>query len=319
MDLRPGSFFHPLMSKFMPKMSPYLKALRAPFLAGSVVPVLVGAAFAVTKSTFVLGPFFVTVLGVSALHLGANLLNDYYDARGSDPVNVRLTPFSGGSRVIPNGEIVPGVILSMGLFCFGMALTCGFWLTWAGRPLVLLLGFLGLACGWTYSAPPFQFMSRGWGEVLIFLAFGPLITFGTYYVMSGSLSGTAFALGLPQGFLITAVIWINQFPDYEADREVGKRNLVVRWGPRIARFFYGFIVLSAFLAVLFLISVMALPYLIMLSFIPLPMAFNAMKILWREYQSHERIVPAQAMTIKIMMVHGLLLSLGLILDWVWRG
>jgi len=50
-------------------------------------------------------------------------------------------------------------------------------------------------------------MSRGWGEILIFFAFGPLITLGAHYVNSGALSPEAFALGFPQGFLITGVIW----------------------------------------------------------------------------------------------------------------
>ena len=81
-------------------MKNYIKALRAPFLAGSIVPVLIGSAYAVLQQQFMFLPFLVTVLGVGALHLGSNLINDYYDAKGSDPINIRLTPFSGGSRVI---------------------------------------------------------------------------------------------------------------------------------------------------------------------------------------------------------------------------
>jgi 1,4-dihydroxy-2-naphthoate octaprenyltransferase len=157
-------------------------------------------------------------------------------------------------------------------------------------------------------------MSRGWGEILIFLAFGPLITLGTYYVMSGSLSWPAFALGCPQGFFIAGVIWINQFPDYQADREAGKRNLVVRWGPGISRYFYCIILSLPFISVFFLISVVGISYLIMLSFIAFPLALNAMRILWKEYLSHEGVIPAQALTIQVLIAHGLLFSLGLVLS-----
>jgi 1,4-dihydroxy-2-naphthoate octaprenyltransferase len=159
-------------------------------------------------------------------------------------------------------------------------------------------------------------MSRGWGEVLIFFAFGPLVTLGTYYVMSGSVSWPAFALGFPQGFFIAGVIWINQFPDYEADRDAGKNNLVVRWGPKISRTFYCAILLLAFIFVFFLVSIVGLSYFILLSFIAFPLGLKAMRILWREYLSHEGIIPAQALTIQVLIAHGLLLSLGLVLGRV---
>ena len=94
-------------------MNAYLKALRAPFLTGSLVPVIIGAALAIKESEFVFSYFLVSLIGVAGLHLGANLINDYYDAGGSDPINLRMTPFSGGSRVIQNGEIKPGTVLAM--------------------------------------------------------------------------------------------------------------------------------------------------------------------------------------------------------------
>ena len=251
---------------------------------------------------------------MAALHLAANLLNDYYDAKGSDPINVRLTPFSGGSRVIQNRQVAPWCVLSIALFFYVLSLSAAIWLVFLGRPLVLAIGLIGVAAGWAYSARPLQLMSRGWGEICIFFAFGPFITLGAYYVMSGSLSWSAFALGFPQGFFIAAVIWINQFPDYEADRDAGKKNLVVRLGPKLSRYPYCIIMLAAFIAVIFLIGILGLTYLTMLSFIAFPLAFKAMKILWREYLSYEGLIPAQALTIQTLIAHGVLLSLGLILS-----
>ena len=295
-------------------MNVYIKALRAPFLTGSLIPVIIGAAYGFTDKHFSLLLFLITVLGVAALHLAANLLNDYYDAKGSDPINVRLTPFSGGSRVIQNRQVAPWCVLSIALFFYVLSLSAAIWLVFLGRPLVLAIGLIGVAAGWAYSARPLQLMSRGWGEICIFFAFGPFITLGAYYVMSGSLSWSAFALGFPQGFFIAAVIWINQFPDYEADRDAGKKNLVVRLGPKLSRYPYCIIMLAAFVAVIFLIGIVGLTYLAMLSFIAFPLAFKAMKILWREYLSYEGLIPAQALTIQTLIAHGVLLSLGLVLS-----
>ena len=295
-------------------MNVYLKTLRAPFLVGSLIPVIIGSALAFSENFFSISFFLITALGVAALHLGANLLNDYCDARGSDSINVRLTPFSGGSRVIQNREIAPRTILLMSSFFFAFGLAVGIWLVYLGRPLVIAIGLFGFVAGWAYSAPPLQLMSRGWGEVLIFFAFGPFITLGTYYVMSGSLSWQAFALGFPQGFFIVGVIWINQFPDYQADREAGKKNLVVRWGPDICRYLYCVIMLLAFVVVILLISIAGFSYLIMLSFVALPLAAKAMKILWKEYLSHKEVIPAQALTIQTLVVHGIFLSVGIFLS-----
>ncbi|MBW2047718.1 MAG: prenyltransferase [Deltaproteobacteria bacterium] len=294
-------------------MNTYLKALRAPFLAGSLVPVLIGSAYAFSSGPFSLRLLLICMGGIAGLHLGANLLNDYFDSMGSDPINVRVTPFSGGSRAIQDDNLSPGVVLFMAVLFFAVGLAAGILLSFLHRPLVIPIGLLGLGAGWAYSAPPLQLMSRGWGEAVIFIAFGPLITLGTFYVMSGALSWSAFAAGIPQGFFITGVIWINQFPDYEADRRAGKRNLVVRMGPGHARYLYLAIMLMAFITIFFLTEVMGISRMIMLSFLALPLAFRAVRILWREYLSHEGIVPAQALTIQTLAAHGLILSVGLAL------
>lgn len=295
-------------------MNIYLKALRAPFLAGSLVPVIIGSAFALSSKTFSLWLLLICAVGITGLHLGANLLNDYFDARGSDPINMRVTPFSGGSRAIQDGGLAPRIVLFMALFFFAIGFSVGIWLICLNRPLVIPIGLLGFGAGWVYSAPPLQLMSRGWGEAVIFIAFGPLVTLGTYYVMSGSLSWPAFAIGVPQGFFIAGVIWINQFPDYEADRRANKRNLVVRLGPGYSRYFYCVIMSMAFVFVFFLIGVAGFSYLIMLSFMAFPLALKAMWVLWRVYLSHIGIIPAQALTIQTLIAHGLLLSIGIALS-----
>ncbi|MFN3535564.1 MAG: prenyltransferase, partial [Desulfatiglandales bacterium] len=234
----------------------YLLALRAPFLIGSWVPVLISGAYSFSeKGNFSWPHFFMTILGVSLLHLGANLINDYYDARGSDPVNLKVTPFSGGSRAIQDMGISPWMILGMSLFCFASSLAVGIWLVINERPLAILFGIIGLFLGWAYSSPPFSFMSRGLGELAIFLAFGPLLTMAGFYAISGRLDGVSFLLGIPQGCFITNVIWINQFPDIEADSKAAKRNLVIRLGPNLARYVYGLLLMAGILFPFILVGI----------------------------------------------------------------
>jgi len=112
---------------------------------------------------------------------------------------------------------------------------------------------------------------------------------------------------------LAGVIWINQFPDYEADRRANKRNLVVKLGPEYSRYLYCVIMSMPFVFVFFLIGVSGFSYLIMISFMAFPLALRAMRILGREYLSHEGTIPAQALTIQTLIAHGLLLSIGMIL------
>jgi 1,4-dihydroxy-2-naphthoate octaprenyltransferase len=259
-----------------------------------------------------------TFLGVAALHSGANLLNDYYDSFGSDPINAYVTPFSGGSRVIQDGGLSPDTVRFMAFLCLGLGCICGLALIFLGRPWVAVLGTLGLLAGYLYSAQPIQLMSAGLGEAAIFLAFGPLVTWGTYYVQTNTLKPVGLAVGLPLAFLITAILWINEFPDLKADAEAGKRQLVVRLGLRRARWAYAGLMLAPFLSLFILLEVFHLPDLLLAALVALPLAVRAIRIAWRVPPTEPEFIPAQALTIQSHVLVGLSMTLALLYAAWWR-
>ncbi|MBU0516326.1 MAG: 1,4-dihydroxy-2-naphthoate octaprenyltransferase [Proteobacteria bacterium] len=291
-------------------MNVYIRAMRLPFCTGSVLPVIVvGAAFWAEK------PYpwlylLACVVGVACLHLGANLINDYFDAKGSDPINVRATPFSGGSRVIQEGLLSAPAVLTMALGFFAAAFVIGLAVLLAGRPWVALVGGLGFLAGLLYSAAPLQLMSRGVGEIVLFFAFGPLLTWGAGYVLTGRLAWQAFMLGLPLGWIITAVLWINQFPDLEADRDAGKATLVVRLGLERSRVVYLGLMLLPYPTLIVLSLLQVVPWWTQVAWLSLPLAVKAVGIAWK---NPAEVLPAQGLTIMTHTSHGLLMTLGLIL------
>ena len=289
-------------------MNIYAKAMRLPFLTGSLIPVILAAALSFLHGSLHIGRLIVVLIGVGSLHLGANLINDYFDDPGSDRINLHPTPFSGGSRVIQDKLVDAKTVrvMAMGFFVLGAA--AGVWLALTGRPLVLVIGLLGFLAGYFYSATPVSLMSRGFGEIVIFLAFGPLITWGTYYVMSGLLTWEAFTLGIPLGFLITAVIWINQFPDFEADRDARKRNWVVRLGRNRSGFIYPFLMLGPYIVVLCWVLTQRDCWAYLAVALTIPMALKAIKVVRVHYKSYGELIPAQALTIQTHLVLGLILS-----------
>ena len=155
-------------------------------------------------------------------------------------------------------------------------------------------------------------MSRGLGEVGIFFAFGPLITLGTFYVMADHLSAQAFLLGLPLGFLITAVIWINQFPDYQADRNVGKNNLVVRLGLEKAKKIYPMLMYGSLVS-LALLVMLGLPFWLLAGLTAAPLIIKACRYFAGHYDRHPEVIAAQAMTIQTQLAMGVLTSTALFL------
>jgi 1,4-dihydroxy-2-naphthoate octaprenyltransferase len=298
----------------------YARALRLPFLTGSLFPVVVASALAyLAERAWNLPLFALTALGVASLHSGANLLNDYYDAFGSDPLNVYFTPFSGGSRVIQNQELSLGTVRALAYLFLTLGVGCGLVLIFLGRPWVALLGLVGLGAGYLYSASPTQLMSLGLGELTIFLAFGPALTLGAYYVQTGSLKPVGLAVGLPLGFLITAILWINEFPDLEADAAAAKRHLVVRLGLRRSRWVYAGLMLASFLSLFLLMEAFGLPDLILAALAPLPLALQAIRLAWRLPPTDPAFVRAQALTIQTHFFVGLSLTLALLYAICFRS
>ncbi len=202
------------------------------FLLTSFMPVGLGTALAWWQGT-VLNWWLAaaTMVAVWFFHAGANLLNDYYDhISGTDDINQIQTPFSGGTRVIQEGLLSAEQIRAAGYFFFvlggvsfaALSLVAGWWL-WA-------LAVFGFFSGWGYTARPVGLAYRGWGELLIGLNFGPALVLTGYFVQTGQLKPVAVWAGVALGLWTAAIITINQLPDFEADKEVGKRTLVVRWG-----------------------------------------------------------------------------------------
>jgi len=301
------------------KLKLWLLELRAPFFTASVVPVVLGAVIAWQRvGTFHWGYFLLTLVGAMSVHAGTNIANDYFDhLSGNDPVNVEfVSPFTGGSRLIQEGLLSPREVLTESLFFFALGSAVGLYLTWARGPAVLVLGLIGLFSGFFYTAPPIYLAKWGIGEFFVGLNCGFLITLGSYYVQSRSLAWEPVVAAIPVACLIAAVLWINEFQDAPADHAVGKDTLVVRLGRR--RAVTGYIVLMAttYLSIILAAALRVISPFALLALLTLPLAWKAMGVARLHYDDYQRLTPANATTIQIHMLTGLLLILGYLLDKV---
>jgi 1,4-dihydroxy-2-naphthoate octaprenyltransferase len=309
----------------MPEISPltqifsWMAITRAPFLTATIIPIMVAAAWVVAQGSLTRFPwllFSLTMIGGIALHISANTFNDYFDWRsGTDPANNDyFLPYSGGSRSIELGLIQPRDLFRLAVIALGIAAVTGLILVVLNRPLVLIFGLIGAFSSYFYTAPPLRLVARkGWGELLIGLNFGLLLVGGTVYTLTGTVSLGDFILGVPIGFLITAILWINQFPDYEADKSTGKNNLVVVLGLENARWGYLLLVLGAFVVIVYGVVVNYLPMGVLLALLALPIALYTTTTLFRHYKERS-LIRANAYTIMLHVAVGTLIFVGLLLS-----
>jgi 1,4-dihydroxy-2-naphthoate octaprenyltransferase len=290
----------------------YLLATRPAFLTIALAGCLLGFASAL-ESAFSWPLAVLTLLLAIATQAGVNVFNDYYDhLNGTDAVNVdRLFPFTGGSRFIQNGVMSPRQMLVYALVLFGAVIAGGLWLIATRGSGLFWIGIAGLLIGWAYSAPPLKLNSRGLGEICVAAGF-LLIVAGADFVQRGTMSLTPWLIGLPYALLVTNILYVNQFPDRNADLQAGKRHWVVRLEPSIAARGYWLILALAVLVQVWLVASGRLPPLTLISLLALIPALKAGQVLSAHAAEPAKLAPAVQMTILAAHLQPVLLSAALV-------
>lgn len=297
----------------------YIKATRAPFLTATIVPVLLGSVIAwYHEGRLNWGYFWLTLLGVALMHTGTNLANDYFDHKsGNDEANLTPTPFSGGSRFIQRGEIPARHILYFSLSCFFLGSIIGLYINFKLKTnIVLILGAIGVLLGFFYTATPLKIGYRGMGELAVGFGFGPLVVLGAYYAQTKALNIAPLISSLPVALLVLLILYINEFPDYAADKAVGKNTIVVLLGKKKAVYLYQLLLALTYLSIIFAVFWGVIPEYSLLALLTLPLALRSANNLKINFDNLERLLFSNAATIKLHLSIGLFLSLGFILDKV---
>jgi 1,4-dihydroxy-2-naphthoate octaprenyltransferase len=172
-------------------------------------------------------------LAVALILLATHYSGEYFDYE-TDILSGRLgrNRFSGGSQILQADTIPRRHALAAAIVSLVLAGAIGILLQFYYRTGVLTipLGILGIFSGVFYTAKPIRWAYRGVGEIWIGFCYGWLTIATSYYLQTGRFPALVHWTALPIAFSIFNVILINEFPDYLADRETGKRNLVVRFG-----------------------------------------------------------------------------------------
>ncbi len=287
----------------------------------STVPMLVGGAMAYAyQGSFSISWFVLGAVAIYLLETGKNAINEYIDyLSGVDRYVTpeKRTPFSGGKKTIIDGKLTLQENLVIGIITVILGCLIGLYIVAFREFNIIWFGLAGVFFALFYSLPPFKFAYRGLGELVVGFTFGPLITVGAFLVQTHTITVEVVLASLPLGLLIANVLWINQYPDYEADKKGGKMNGVVRLGKKNGVNVYAALFGLSYL--LFIILAIASSNIFWLfSFVTMPLVYRAILVARIHYDDIPRLVEANLKTIQTYQLTGLSIIIATLLPLLFK-
>jgi len=287
----------------------WVMAARPKTLPLGVAPVLVGTALAGYLHVFHPLRFVAALLGSVFIQIGANLSNDYSDARRGADTEDRLGPV----RVTAGGLVPPRQVLIATYVTFGLAVLCGVYLIAVAGWQLLLIGVASIIAGVLYTGGPRPYGYEGLGEVFVFLFFGFAAVAGSYFAQVRDFSWESLVLSVPVGLIAAAVLVVNNTRDIDTDRRANKRTLAVRVGRENSRrMFAAMLLISYPVALIPWIFGPLRPWLLLV-FLSLPLAATVIRIV-STHSDGPSLNKALAKTGQLQLVFCVLLSAGLLLS-----
>ena len=286
------------------------RALRLSFITASVLPFVFGSL--IGGVDFRISVFLLGIICVIAVHLSANLINDYADSKsGADWQDKNFYKFFGGSKLIQEKVFSLRFYLGLAVLFTGISLLSAILLSVVMNSFLVLWFYLVvIALSWLYSTKPIQFSYHRSGEFIIFLLFGPVLVMGGYYVQTKIFPDLkSFVLSIPLGFLTTAILFANEVPDSLEDKNAGKLNWVSLIGPSKAFILYAILTSLAFLTIVLSVSLKYLHPVALVSVVFIFPALKAAKILKLNFNDKIKLVESSKLTIVLQAFVSIVLIL----------
>jgi len=295
------------------KLKVWFAETRPQFLLLSVVLAFLGTCIAWYDGYFHLGYALLAFFGLLLCHISVNVLNDYFDYKSGIDLEVRRTPFSGGSGILPAALLKPRQVLWFGLVSFLLAVPIGVYFVIARGWALLPLLVAAAVCIILYT----PFLTRvGWPEWAPGAGMGALPVLGTYFIQTTAYTLPAVIACIPSGILVHNLLLLNEFPDVEADRKAGRKTLPIVVGKAKAGIVYSALTLAVYLWIIGWVVVGEMPAFSLLALLTLPLAIKAI-VGARKHEEMSQLVPAMANNVLVVLLTQFLLGIGYILAGVF--
>ena len=283
---------------------------RFQFLPLTVILVSLGTAIGAYEGFFHWGYYLLAMIGSILVHMTVNVINDYYDYVDGIDLNTQRTPFSGGSGVLPSNLLKPkqafwfatiSLLIAMGIGAY-FVLTRG----WILFPLLLIAGF---------SAYFYNVYLARWlvGELFAGLNFGPMIVLGSYFVQTGRYSWEALVASLAPGILTSNLLFLNEFPDREADQQGGRRHLVIVMGKEEARLLFVGFLIASYLCIIIGVVTRMMPVVTLIGLGTMGFGWKAAKGALQHYDNTNKLIPVLGVNVITILGTQALLTIGYVI------
>lgn len=222
-------------------MNRWIEAARPRTLPLAISSILLGNFLAYAAGKFSFLTASLAILTTLLLQILSNFANDLGDSKnGVDNKNRKVALRAVQTGKISASEMKNAVIIAASLsFISGIGLLY-FALQYAKPQTIVTFVGLGLlaivaAIAYTVGKKPYGYM--GLGDISVFLFFGWVGTFGTYYLQTEVLNYYILIPASGCGFLSVAVLNLNNLRDLENDKKTGKLSIPVRIG-KLYGFYY---------------------------------------------------------------------------------
>ncbi len=291
------------------KLKTWFLETRPQFLLLSLVLAFLGISIAWYDGYFHLGYALLAFVGLLLCHISVNVLNDYFDYRSGIDLEVRRTPFSGGSGILPAGLLKPRQVFWFGSVSFLLAIPIGVYFVFTRGWLLLPLLLIAAVCILLYT--PFILKLR-WPEWAPGVGMGTLPVLGMYFVQTAAYTLPAVVASIPSGILVHNLLLLNEFPDTEADEKAGRKTLPITMGKARASLVYSILTLVVYLWIIGAVVAGQMPAFSLLTLLTLPLAIRAIQGVLK-HQEMSRLVPAMGNNVLVVLLTQLLLGIGYIL------
>ena len=177
----------------------------------------------------------IAFLGLCLVHLGTNLLDDYFDYKFLiKQVDFNKKEYLKHSqktkcRYLINGLMKESQLLTIVSIYFILASFCGIFLFVKCGLGILYFASIGAVIAIMYS-----FLSRiCLSEVAVALAYGPALFGGVYYAMTGAYSKEIYLLAIPTMLMTIILLYIHTVMDYDYDLAEGKYTIANRFNSQL--------------------------------------------------------------------------------------
>lgn len=246
--------------------------MRAPFLILTPICVFLGVSTVIANQTNInLLLLALALLGALFAHVSVNTLNEYFDYKSGLDLTTTRTRFSGGSGALPQNPEMLGAVFAVGIASLIATLMIGGFYIWKHGIGIVPIGIAGLALivtytGWINKHPFLCLIAPGIG-------FGFLMVVGAQFVLEGEYTLLSWLVAVVPFFLVNNLLLLNQYPDIQADVNVGRNHFPIAYGINRSNMVYGLFALATTAAIVGYVLTGHLPTLSLIALIPMPLTF----------------------------------------------